>query len=384
MVYTGFMLSAAMKDGLDFLEKEHKDIFRIVKQLYYNALYVDGHLDYVESTQDLISKRMTLGVENEKSAMCHADFDIEKACLNDALVGALFVTGYVSKVTHYYQRRIGIMSYSHCAGYRGLATKWHKTPTVKEQGVTLDASLSTLMDAWRSILAVNGDLQEDYKMDYELLEHFIKVDKLMNRALLQKYRNPVLQGLDLGNPSDIFQFDTLKIDKGRLEETANGGLKYLRSGDKYEIKTLKSNAAFSYDGEEVAGMERNYGTDSELELYGYYTKVANNLVNYFVHVLNLCCQRNDLYVQIKLKSVGDENLSKVGMYVGEIEEGVPPKISLEFGKLIDNLYNTSEGFNKASMLTLIAVLLGVVSTEKVGITQLKSALFGEEVKKENA
>jgi hypothetical protein len=233
----------------------------------------------------------------------------------------------------------------------------------------IEESIMYVMDCFDKVQkksAANGDLFEDYTMDFELLEHFYEVNKVIRRLVEKQYRCKTLKDVDI-QLDNVFMFTDLTIDRDFLDSRTSRTALDLKKNCIYNIQKLDGNSHFEYKGKQ--------GNDKDI-LHEYYTQVTTNLVQFVMNVLNKCYESHSVYTVMKLVDMDTKKLAKVGLNTGEMINCVlKPEITNALSPLCHNIYNKEEGFNKASMLTLLSLLNSVVSKEDVSIEKLKGGIF---------
>lgn len=223
-----------------------------------------------------------------------------------------------------------------------------------------------------------ADLNKMYEMDFNLLVHFIKVNRIMNRLTSGNYRRKVLK--EVGVPNlDIFKFDKLNIDKDYLENESGLEEKHIDEIKKhYNVTKLSNDRVFTTDIvlPKTDIMYTDYEDKNQATLYKYYTKVVKTFVSFCMKIICYSYNESSVYTVKKIEDVESELGTKLNLGVGELDSGITStKLSSYMNTLCNDIYSREHKFNKMSMLGLVYLVNCLLSRESVSLEVIKRGLF---------
>ncbi len=241
----------------------------------------------------------------------------------------------------------------------------------------IEESFKYLLD----LISIKGDLAElnkMYEMDFNLLVHFIKVDRILNRLTSGNYRRKVLE--EVGVPNlNIFKFDKLNIDGDYLENESGLDEKYKSEIKKhYNITKLSSGRVFTTDITlpKTDIMYTDYEDKNQATLYKYYTKVVKTFVSFCMKIICYSYNKSSVYTVKKIEDVESELGTKLNLGVGELDSGITStKLTSYMNTLCNDIYSREHKFNKMSMLGLVYLVSSLLSKENVSLEVIKRGLF---------
>lgn len=234
-------------------------------------------------------------------------------------------------------------------------------------------SMNNVLDLFEGTENTLDDVMQDYDMDYDLLVHFLRVEKILKRLCQKQFRSYAMRNVEIPNIEGIFHYDSLILDREQLNKS-----KYKKDlvNSKFRVQNLNGQA-FKFVGQAVEGtLSKGYEAD-KLQLYEYYNLVTNSYVKFFIEVVNRAYNEYSTYTLMRIKDVSNEKLDKVGLYTGVMNGVVdlPEVVTHNMQGICDSIYSKDKGFNKASMLVVLELLKAILSKENVSLQTIKRGVF---------